>query len=371
MIHLGEVIVVRHGRFAMLGLAVALAACGSDGGGSSASSTGAAKSKQQVLGMSFCYLDNAGMITYRDAETATAKKLGWKVLQPTNANRDQAKQLTDIDALMNQGATALDIHQCTADGVVPAIKKANTRKIPVFIPDQAVAGGDVTVTVQVDSVEMARKDCEQFLQILQERHGSLDGKVVQLQGDIGSQAGADRTKGFEECMKEKAPNIKILTVPTKWEGPVGAAGLDTLLNANKDVHGVFMQSDIVFSTAVGQLLKRRNLIKPPTDPAHLILFGIDGGCDMLKLIRSGTADFTISSPLNAYGPAGIPFLQRALEGKLGDVKAGSKSTLPGSEGYPINQISTGLQVLVPSELTNKDNADDPQQWANTQGCTGQ
>jgi ABC-type sugar transport system substrate-binding protein len=351
-----------------LGAALALAGCGGDssGGGSQASSSGGAK--QVVLGMSFCYLDNAGMVTYRDAETAEAKRLGWKVLEPTNANRDQAKQLTDIDALMNQGATALDIHQCTSDGVVPAIEKANAKNVPIFIPDQAASGGNVAITVQIDSVHDAATACTEFLSRVQQKYGGLTGTVIQVQGDPGSEAAIDRTKGFEDCMKQQAPNMKILTAETKWDAQSAASGVKTQLNSAKDLRGIFVQSDIAFSDAVTQSLKSAKRLYPTTDSRHIMMFGIDGGCPILNYIRQKTADFSVSSPLNQYGPIGLPFLKVALDGKLDTIKPGTKSTLENSEGMAINKIVTGLQVVAPPLLVTDKNVNDPTQWSNASGC---
>ncbi|HEX4305869.1 MAG TPA: sugar ABC transporter substrate-binding protein [Solirubrobacterales bacterium] len=337
----------------------------SDESGGSSSGSG----EKVVLGESFCYLDNAGMVTYREAETATAEELGWEVLQPTNAETDQGKQISDIENLINEGATTLDIHQCTAAGVVTGIEKANAAGIPVFIPDQAAEGGEVAITVGVENVESAEMACEQFLKMEKERGNTeLTGEVIMVQGEIGSEAELTRNKGFEDCMSKEAPNMKILIAPTKWDGESAASGVRTLLNSAQDLRGIFLQSDIAFSTAVEQVLESSGKIKPPEDPEHLIVFGIDGGCEMLNYIREGKSDFTVSSPLNQYGPIGLPFLQLALEEKLEEVKPGTKSTLPSSKGLPITKISTGLKVIAPPTMMTKQNVNDPEQWSNASGC---
>lgn len=339
----------------------------SDESGGSSESGG--QGEKVVLGESFCYLDNAGMVTYREAETKTAEELGWEVLQPTNAETDQGKQISDIENLINEGATTLDIHQCTAAGVIPGIEKANAAGIPVFIPDQAAEGGEVAITVGVENVESAEMACEQFIKMEKERGNTeLTGDVIMVQGEIGSEAELTRNKGFENCMDKEAPNMKILIAPTKWDGESAASGVRTLLNSAQDLRGVFLQSDIAFSTAVEQALESAGKIKPAEDPEHLIVFGIDGGCEMLNYIREGKADFTVSSPLNQYGPIGLPFLQLALEEKLGEVKPGSKSTLPSSKGLPITEISTGLKVIAPPTMMTKQNVNDPTQWSNSSGC---
>ena len=361
--------------FALVASLATIVGCSSaSSSGASASSSGktgtTTSASKVVLGMSFCYLDNSGMVTYRTAETAAAKALGWKVLQPTNANNSQSQQLTDINNLITEGATALDIHQCTANGIVPAILEANKKNIPVFVPDQAASGGKVAITAEENNVQEAATDCTQLISALKQRYGSASGIIVQLQGDIGSEAGADRTKGFEACMKAEAPNVTILTVPTQWEAAQGATGLQTLLNAHPNIRAIFMQSDIVFSTAISELLKQKGLLVTTSNKKHIILFGIDGGCNMMQLIRGGYADFTVSSPLNGLGPAGMPYLQLAVDGKLNTIKPGTISTLPGSKGDKISEISTGLQVDIPSTLITPANATSPTQWANSQGCTG-
>jgi simple sugar transport system substrate-binding protein/ribose transport system substrate-binding protein len=344
------------------GAAALIAACGSDSssGGDKATESGGGAKNQVVMGMSFCYLNNSGMVAFRDAEKKAAEARGWKVLQPTDAGNSQATQLTQINDLLTQGATVLDLHQCTAEGVVPAIQKANEKGVVVFTPDQVAAGGKVAVAATVDNVGAAEQGCEHMLEVL----GSTSGKVIQLQGDIGSDAGRQRTEGFEKCMKAKAPSMKILTVATKWDAAAGAAGLKTLLNGNPDVKAVFFQSDIVFSTAAIQALKSIDKLTPVGQPGHILLWGIDGGAEMLDFIRNGEADFTVSQPLSAYGKVALPFVQAALDGKLAAIKPRTTSTLSGSEGMQIKSVETGLMVVVPATLVTEDNVESKDLWAN-------
>lgn len=352
---------------ALLCAATLVAACGeseSDTGNQGAKQ-GASDDKQVVMGMSFCYLNNSGMVAFRDAEKKAAEAKGWKVLQPTDANNSQATQLTQINDLLTQKIDVLDLHQCTADGVVPAINKATEQGVVVFTPDQLAASGDVAVAATVDNVEAAAQACRELVERL--GGASASGKIIQLQGDIGSAAGKERTEGFEGCMKSEAPNVEILTVPTKWDAAGGAQGAKALLNANPDVKAIFMQSDIVFSTALIQTLKSMKKLVPAGEQGHIALFGIDGGAEMLGFIRDDSADFTVSQPLTEYGPVALPFVEKALDGSLADIKPGTKSELEGSQGMDIKQVPTGLMVVVPATLVTKENVDSPDLWANSAG----
>jgi ribose transport system substrate-binding protein len=314
------------------------------------------------MGMSFCYLNNSGMVAFRDAEKKAAEARGWKVLQPADAANSQATQLTQINDLLTQKIDVLDLHQCTADGVVPAINKATQQGVVVFTPDQLAASGKVAIAATVDNKAAAAQACQQLVKQL--GGSSTTAKIIQLQGDIGSAAGKERTEGFEACMKQAAPNVKILTVPTKWDAAAGATGAKTLLNANPDVKAIFMQSDIVFSTALIQTLKSMNKLKPAGQGGHIALFGIDGGSEMLGFIRDGSADFTVSQPLTQYGPVALPFVQKALDGNLDQVQPNTKSDLEGSKGMDLKTVPTGLMVVVPATLVTKDNVDSKDLWAN-------
>jgi ribose transport system substrate-binding protein len=358
----------RRAAAAALAIAIAVAACGGSDSGSSSGTKSAADSgakKQVVMGMSFCYLNNSGMVAFRDAEKKAAEARGWKVLQPADANNSQATQLTQINDLLTQNIDVLDLHQCTADGVIPAINKATGQGVVVFTPDQLAAGGKVAIAATVDNKAAAAQACEQLVKQL--GGSSSSAKIIQLQGDIGSAAGKERTEGFTACMKQQAPNVKILTVPTKWEAAAGAQGAKTLLNANPDVKAIFMQSDIVFSTALIQTLKSMKKLVPAGQSRHIALFGIDGGAEMLGFIRDGSADFTVSQPLTQYGPVALPFVAKALDGTLNQVKAGTKSDLEGSKGMELKSVDTGLMVVVPATLVTKDNVDSKDLWANQAG----
>jgi ribose transport system substrate-binding protein len=128
-----------------------------------------------------------------------------------------------------------------------------------------------------------------------------------------------------------------------------------------------MQSDIVFSTALIQTLKSMKKLVPAGQDGHIALFGIDGGAEMLGFIRDGSADFTVSQPLTEYGPVALPFVEKALDGTLGEIKPGTKSELEGSKGMDIKQVPTGLMVVVPATLVTKENVESPDLWANQVG----
>ena len=63
----------------------------------------------------------------------------------------------------------------------------------------------------------------------------------------------------------------------------------------------------------------------------------------------------------------LPFVEKALDNTLSEIKPGTKSELEGSKGMDIKQVDTGLMVVVPATLVTKDNVDSQDLWANQVG----
>ncbi len=57
------------------------------------------------------------------------------------------------------------------------------------------------------------------------------GYVVDIEGDLTSSNGADRTNAFNQCMKENDPSVKVLADPTVWVAATAATDTQTAVNA--------------------------------------------------------------------------------------------------------------------------------------------
>lgn len=333
---------IRSASLAALALAGSLAftACASTNQGSG-----------PTIGYAGSKLTDPFQIALTKATQAQASEQGVNLLPPTNANADPAKQVTDIQTTLAKSPKAMIINPVDAKAIVPAIEQANNKNVPVVTVDQAPESGDVAMIVRADNTAMGKQACEKMGSLLNGR-----GTVLDLQGDLSSTNGRERTQGFGDCMKAEFPGITVIQKPTNWEMDKATNATQTLMSSTP-IDGILMASDF-FVPGVQQVLQNLNRWQPAGTPGHVTLVGIDGTTDALDRIRKGYQDATVAQPLNEYAKYAVQYAKDAADKK-------TFAEGPTDHGSTVVKNSAGqLADLLPSPLVTKANADDTTLWAN-------
>lgn len=328
--------------------ALALSACASTGSNSSGSS---GSGSGVTVGYAGSKLTDPFQIALTKATQDQAAQQGVNLLPPTNADADPAKQVTDVQTTLSKSPQAIIINPVDAKAIVPAITKANQQKVPVVTVDQAPESGDVAMIVRADNTAMGKQACEQMGKLL-----NGQGTVLDLQGDLGSTNGRERTTGFGDCMKEQFPGITVQAKPTDWEMDKATNAAQTLLSSSQ-IDGIFMASDF-FVPGIQQVLQNQGKWQPAGTPGHVALIGIDGTSDALALIKQGYQDATVAQPLNDYAKYSVQYAADAAQGKtFAEGATDHNSTIVKNENGQ-------LADLLASPLVTKANVDDKTLWAN-------
>jgi ribose transport system substrate-binding protein len=323
-----------------------------EGGTETASSEGGS-GEELVVGVSSASLVDPFQALLQEQIVSEAEAAGAKVLNPTNANEDSSKQLADIQSLLAQGANGLIVVPRDTAAIVPAIESADKAGAKVIDIDQAPDSGEVAMIVRANNVEMGEEDCEFIGAELKGK-----GKVLELQGDLASPNGRDRTDGFNECMQANYPEIEIIEQPTKWESDAAAKATETVLTSTPDINAIYMESDSVMLSAVQAVLKREGHTAKVGQPGHIILATIDGTPLVMEEIRAGNVDAAVSQPLGLYAKYAASYAEEAVEGA-------EFHTGPTDHESEIAENETGnLEDLLPAPLVTKKNASDPELWGN-------
>jgi ABC-type sugar transport system substrate-binding protein len=305
------------------------------------------------LGYSTKFLHDPFMALLQSLTLKLAKAQGISTLQPANANQDPAKQITDIHTLISEGAQSLIVIPTDGKAVLPAVKYANSKKVPVVTIDDAPDGGGAYMVVRTDNVLMGVTACKRMGALLKGK-----GTVLELQGDLATVNGRDRTTGFESCMKQNYPNVKIIARPTKWQTPLAADAAQTIVTSTPDLTGIYMESDSVMLTAVLNVLKASHKDAKIGEKGHIVLVTIDGTPPALKAIRANQVDGVVSQPLDLYAKYGVFYARAAVAGKK--FKLG-----PTSHGSKIVMFQGNQEDALPGPLVTKKNVDDKSLWGNS------
>ncbi|MFG2003141.1 sugar ABC transporter substrate-binding protein [Spirillospora sp. NPDC048911] len=333
---------------------VLLAGCGStsDTGGGGAK---AGDAKGGKVGVGLPLLTSPFWQSYNNYVPQMAKQEGVDILPTVNSNSDPTQQITDINNLLNQNVRGLVIAPLDSAAIVAGLNQAERKGVPVVAVDVAPDKGKVAMVVRANNVAYGQKACKYLGDKIK------SGKVVQIQGDLASVNGRDRSTAFRDCMKSTYPQIKVLEIPAEWKAEKAASGLDSLLNANQDLKGIYMQAGGVYLAPTLQALKSKNMLFKAGDPKHISIVSNDGIPQEFDAIRKGEIDATVSQPADAYAKWGLYYIKAAMEGK---------TFQPGKtdHGSEIVKLPSGLlEDQLPAPLVTKENVDDKALWGNTVG----
>lgn len=353
---------VSRGVTKALGAGLCLAAlfmvgCGGgddDSSGTAATTaSGDSGAKELKIGAAYPNFTPFYSVMYGFTEDQMAEQGAGELLEPANANYDAARQITDIRNLIGIGANGLLLAIADPKAITPGLDYAASQDVPVVALDVAPGRGEVYMVVRADNQRMAEEACR----ALGERIGGR-GTVLELQGDLASINAQDRTKGFEDCMAENYPDVKIIARETKWKTDVSANHAQTVLNANPDLAGIYMQSDTIDLAGVKQALKSVGRAAKVGERGHVAVVGIDGTPQGLAAVRDGTVDAIVSQPIDLYARFGVYYLLQAAAGKVQRVG-------PTDHDSTIVETTDGnLEDRLPSPVVTKDNVDDPKLWGN-------
>ncbi|WP_214105027.1 sugar ABC transporter substrate-binding protein [Acrocarpospora catenulata] len=330
-----------------------LSACSStdSGTGDTAATGDPAAAAGGEVGFSESFLTDAFQVQLVKQLGEQAKAASVNLLPAANADGDAAKQNADITTLLGRGVKGLIVVPVDSKAVGPAIDRANAKNVPVVTVDLGAESGKIYMVVRADNVYMGKAACEYMGKQI-----NGEGTVLDLQGDLATSNGQDRSKGFTSCMAEQFPNVKVISKPMNWKPEECATQAQTVLSTEK-LAGLFMGSESVCLAGVQQALRNQGKLTKAGDPDHIVTVGIDGSKPALDAVREGTLDAVISQPLDLYAKYGIQYIKDAMAGK-------TYQPGPTDHNSTIVEVGQSLQDLLPSPTVTKENVDDASLWGN-------
>ena len=204
---------------ALAGLLIAACSSGGSSGSSTPSATTAAStspssssaaSGQVTIGVDLTYNNTAFWAAYINYETQYAQQMHIKLLGPLLSAASASLQNQQIEQLVNEGAKAIVVNPETATSLGPAISYATAHNVQLVSVDTIVGVGHVYMVVRASNTLYGQDACAYISSQVK------SGYVLDLEGDLTSSNGADRTDAFDSCMSANDPNVKLLKDPTVW-----------------------------------------------------------------------------------------------------------------------------------------------------------
>ncbi|WNI26248.1 ABC transporter substrate-binding protein [Streptomyces sp. ITFR-16] len=249
---------------------------------------------------------------FRIAETQSikdeAKKVGVKKLLTTNAQSQLSKQISDIQDMLSQGAQFLIVAPLNSDGLEPALKAAAAKKVPVLTIDRKVnstACKDYVAFLGSDFVEQGKRAADAMIKVTGGK-----GKVAILLGASGNNVTTDRTKGFVDQLKAKAPDLKIVAQQTgEFARDKGQQVMEQLIQSKPDITAVYAEND---EMGLGAVTALKAAGKKPGKDVKIV--SVDGTRNAVQALVNGEYNGVIESNPR-FGPLAFATAQKFYGGE--------------------------------------------------------
>ena len=191
------------GSLGLLMIVLTLSGCGTSKGGTTSSGTTSSGTASKEVDMIISTFNNPFFVSVKNGAEYEAKKYGYKLVIQ-NANNDNQTELNLAQTDIEKKPAALVLDPVDSNAIVTAINNANSANVPVYAFDRAPAGGKILTFVGYDAISAGKAAADALAKGI-----NNTGKVVEIQGIMGTNVAQDRSKGFEEELA-KFPNIQIV-----------------------------------------------------------------------------------------------------------------------------------------------------------------
>ncbi|MGD7045718.1 ribose ABC transporter substrate-binding protein RbsB [Jeotgalibacillus proteolyticus] len=289
----------------MLIMSLVLAACSLDSPGSDSEDAGSdegdgSSENDGAIGFSISTLNNPFFVTLSEGAEAQAEEAGMDITV-VDAQDDPAKQISDIEDLIQQDVDLILVNPTDSAAIASAIESANSSDIPVISIDRSAEGGEVVTHIASDNVEGGRL-AGNF--IIEELGGT--GNVVELEGIAGSSAARERGEGFNEVVNESEIEI-VANQTANFDRAEGLSVMENIIQSGAEFDAVFAHNDEM-ALGAAEALEAAGM-------SDVIIVGFDATEDAVAAVEAGTMAATVAQKPDEIGMSAIETAQTVLDGE--------------------------------------------------------
>jgi len=270
---------------------------------------GTATTSNYTIGFAVSTTNNPFFLAMENGVKQEAQKLGIKVIVD-NGNNDPSTQLNQVQDLIQQKVNAIILNPADSQALSSAVQAANQANIPVITLDRSVSSGKVSCFIASDSVAAGKMAADELIKAMNGK-----GKVVELQGILGTSAERDRETGFDQEIAT-ASGIQVVARQTaKFDRSTALNVMQNILQAHPDVTGVFAQND---EMALGALKAIQQAGKK-----NIAIVGIDGEQEAVQDVQKGLLYADIAQQPTQEGVLGVDNALKLIKGESVDATVSS------------------------------------------------
>ena len=252
-----------------------------------------------------------------------------------DAESSSAKQLTDVEALIAQGANVLIINAWDKDAIGPAIEAAAAEGIPVVGYDRLIEDAR-TFYLTFDNIGVGRIIAESVVA------AKPDGNYAIIKGDPGDPNAGFLLQGMMGVIQGAvdAGTIKIVgeSFSDGWKPENAQKNMEQILTANNNaVDAVLAQNDGMAGGVIAALAAQG---------LNISVGGQDGDLAAINRVARGTQTVSVWKDSRQLGKAAGEIASALAGGAALDSVAGAVKFSGGEKGVEMNAI-----LLDPTPIT--------------------
>lgn len=240
------------------------------------------KAPRHVIGVSQCSEDiwrhkqNAELIMGTYAHENVELKFA-------AAYDSDARQVQQIDSLLDAGIDLLIVAPNQVATITPAIDRAYDRGIPVIVFDRKTSSNKYTAYIGADNHEMGRMMGDYIASQLKEH-----GRVLEIMGLRGSSPAIERHEGFVEALSHYPDIHLVASLQGDWTEESAVEAINKYDGVLSDIDFVFGQNDRMAVGARKALAARNGQHASASVPQFCGIDGLPGKGGGIECVVDGT-----------------------------------------------------------------------------------
>jgi D-xylose transport system substrate-binding protein len=303
---------------------------------------GVALAKDKVIGVSWSNKQEERWKTDEAAIVAAIEANGDKYIQ-TDAQASAAKQLTDIESLISQGANVLLILAQDAEAILPAVAKAKAEGIQVIAYDRQIEDPGV-LYITFDNVGVGRLMAQEMVKVKSE------GNFAFIKGDPGDPNSTFLFGGMMEVLKPLIDSGKIKNVcetfTDGWKPDNAQKNMEQCLTSNNNAIDAVVSENDGMAGGVVAALEAQGLA------GSVPVTGQDGDKAALNRVALGTQLVSVWKDSRVLG-------KQAAEAAVALIGGTAMDALPAVAKFNGGKNKVEMNsILIPPNPVTKDNLAD-------------
>jgi ribose transport system substrate-binding protein len=254
------------------------------------------------VGFTISTLNNPFFVSMKEGAEAAAKTAGVQ-LAVTDAANDPAKQVKDIEDLVNKGIKVLVINPVDSAAVAPTIKDVMGKGIKIIAVDRYVDGVTVDTYIGTNNVLAANKAGKYFVQVVKP-----DAVIAILEGVPSTSSNIDRMEGYRQALTEAGLKIAV-TQTANYNRAEALTVTENILQSNPNITAIIPMND---EMALGAIEAVRAKGKVPGK--DILIAGFDAGADARTAVMAGEMIYTVEQKPVLMGATSVETAKKYIDG---------------------------------------------------------